>query len=360
MSTTTVLDTAVPTLTALLHEPGVRVVVLDMSKDPNAKVTLMLLAERDHPPARRWALRPSRGAHDSGGDQRSLGRVVKIPTTDVAEVVVATETGRLAALSLHLPDALRETIPDVLGMADADGRAALIVSALPGTPMATLYHRWRHTARQAVVTADFDAASDWLARFQAATAGRAISLGVGEETIDRLVARFPDEPNLAPALEILAAADARLSQVTVARTAVHGDFWCGNLLVDRGRVTGVVDWEAASMAGMPTRDLARFALSYSLYLDRHTRAGRPVAGHAGLRALGWGEGIRYALTTDGWFASLVRGFVQSGLTRIGAPAALWMDVLHAGLAEVAVSADHEAFATHHLDLLASLPAHLLG
>lgn len=356
MSTTTVLDTAVPTLSALLRERGVRVVVLDMSKDPNAKVTLMLLAERA--PDRPWARAFRRASMDVDalGDVPALGRVVKVPTTDIAEVVVATEAGRLTALGQRLPETLRSTIPDVLGMADADGRAALIVSALPGTPMATLYHRWRHTARRPVVTADFAAASTWLARFQAATAGRPIALGVGEETMERLSARFSGEPGLGRALETLAADDARLSQVTVARTAVHGDFWCGNLLIEGSRITGVVDWEAASMAGLPTRDLARFALSYSLYLDRHTRSGHAVTGHAGLRAEGWGAGIRYALTAGGWYPSLVRSFVQSGLTRIGAPASLWLDVLHAGLAEVAVSADHADFAAHHLNLLASLPA----
>ena len=35
----------------------------------------------------------------------------------------------------------------------------------------------------------------------------------------------------------------------------HGDLWTGNLLVDRGRLTGFVDWDAAHPAGVAGSDL---------------------------------------------------------------------------------------------------------
>jgi hypothetical protein len=35
----------------------------------------------------------------------------------------------------------------------------------------------------------------------------------------------------------------------------HGDLWAGNLLVARGRLAGLVDWDAAHPAGMPGADL---------------------------------------------------------------------------------------------------------
>jgi phosphotransferase family enzyme len=37
----------------------------------------------------------------------------------------------------------------------------------------------------------------------------------------------------------------------------HGDLWAGNLLVDRGRLTGMVDWDAAHSCGAPGADLAQ-------------------------------------------------------------------------------------------------------
>ena len=37
----------------------------------------------------------------------------------------------------------------------------------------------------------------------------------------------------------------------------HGDLWAGNLLVDRGRLTGIVDWDAAHSSGVPGADLVQ-------------------------------------------------------------------------------------------------------
>lgn len=39
--------------------------------------------------------------------------------------------------------------------------------------------------------------------------------------------------------------------------ARHGDLWAGNLLVERGRLTGVVDWDAWHPAGIPGGDLVQ-------------------------------------------------------------------------------------------------------
>ena len=37
----------------------------------------------------------------------------------------------------------------------------------------------------------------------------------------------------------------------------HGDLWAGNLLVERGRLTGLVDWDAAQPGGVPGADLVQ-------------------------------------------------------------------------------------------------------
>ena len=138
----------------------------------------------------------------------------------------------------------------------------------------------------------------------------------------QITARWPDDPRTPDLAGRLGPLAARLSSAGTKRTVVHGDFWAGNLLISHGTVTGVVDWAAAELSGEPLRDVVRFALSYSLYLDRHTRPGRPVPGHPGLRADGWGAGIRYALSGQGWYGQLVRGFVESALVRLGGPAGL--------------------------------------
>jgi hypothetical protein len=106
--------------------------------------------------------------------------------------------------------------------------------------------------------------------------------------------------------------------------------------------------------GEPVRDLARFALMYALYLDRRTRAGRRVAGHAELRSGTWGAGVDYALDGSGWFPDLFSRFLSEGLTRLGASPASWRDAALAGIAEVAAFTDHDEFARRHLELFRRL------
>lgn len=45
------------------------------------------------------------------------------------------------------------------------------------------------------------------------------------------------------------------AQVNARRRIVHGDFWPGNVLWSRSRLSGVIDWELPSL-GEPTRDVA--------------------------------------------------------------------------------------------------------
>ncbi len=99
--------------------------------------------------------------------------------------------------------------------------------------------------------------------------------------------------------------------------------------------------------------MARFALSYCLYLDRHTRPGHRVAGHPGLRRSGFGSGVRYGLLGTAWLPVLVRRFLADGLGDLGLPRGLWYDVALAGLGEIAAGANDEDFGADHLSLLAS-------
>lgn len=312
--------------------PGTRLVVVAPSKDDNAKVTLLVLPPGAAGPA----------------------FAVKLPTTERAAAVVEREGRFLVDLRRMRLRELERTLPRFVAVVDAGERIGLVATAMPGTPMSTGYHAWRHTARRTRVQVDFRLAADWLARFQAATAGPRCPVGWLAELRPRLAERFAGAPELPAVLDGLAGPAARLRSASTPRTVVHGDFWCGNLLVSAGAVSGVVDWEAGRHGDEPLRDLARFALAYALYLDRHSRPGARVAGHRGLRATGWGAGIRYAVTGAGWFPELFRDFLRAGLERLGAPAELWPEVALAGIAEVAAGADHAGFAGQHFQLLTAL------
>lgn len=307
-------------------------VLLAASKDPNAKMTVLLLP----PGARRPTL------------------AVKVATTEAAERVVDDEARVLAAVHRSAPHDVRATIPRAIGLVEANGRRALVMTAVVGTPMTTTYHHWGHTRRPGPVAVDFAAAGGWLARLQHATAGPRTPLEMDDGVRTLLMTRFASEPYFEELDERLAAIHDSLHEARTPRTTVHGDFWHGNVLVVGEQVTGVVDWEGGALEGEPVRDVVRFALAYACYLDRHTRPGRPVHGHPGLRAGVWGAGLVYAIDGDGWFPTLFRNFLARHLERLGAPRELWRDAALAGLADIAARADEPQFALRHLELLRHL------
>jgi hypothetical protein len=326
------VDSGPGLLSGVLALPGMRAVVLGASRDPNAKLTILLI-----PP---------------GSTRPAL--VAKVPLTEGAAACVERERRILLKMHELVPYPILATLPRFVDMLEFESRPALVVSAVPGTPMTTLYHAWRHTAQPSRVAADFAAVESWLTEFQAVTAGPPEPLDMDGGTTDALHARFPDDPCLEHVLTALAEVHSRLGQSRGPRTAVQGDLWCGNLLVAGGQVSGVVDWEASNCAGEPLRDLVHFPLSYALYLDRHTRGRREVRGHRGLRAGTWGAGIEYAINRQGWFPELFQTFIRTGLQRLGADPDRWQDAALAGIARIAAMADHGDFARHHLHLLGRL------
>jgi aminoglycoside phosphotransferase (APT) family kinase protein len=307
---------------------GLQSVVVGLSRDPNAKVTILLVS-------------PATG--------RPMF-AVKVPTTDRAAAAVETEMRVLAEVRELASEAVCETLPRVAGVVDFDGRPAAVATIVPGTPMTISYMRRRHTARRAPVEEDLTALGAWLTAFQSTTAGAPGAVDMDGGVALRLRERFAGDADLDDDLGRLAVLHDRLGCETVPRTAVHGDLWFGNVLLRDGRVSGVVDWEAGAASGEPVRDLVRFALMYALYLDRRTPAGRGVPGHAGLRAGPWGAALEFALDGAGWFPDLFRGFLREGLARLGATPERWRDAALAGVAEVAALTDDPPFARHHLEL----------
>ena len=117
----------------LLSEPDSRIALLAVSKDENAKVTLMVF----------------------GGGSDGPDLAVKMPTTDAAGRVIEREARILVDLRrLRLP-IFDRTVPRFVQTVEQRGRLASVVTALPGVPMSTRYHDWHHTARESLVRRDF-------------------------------------------------------------------------------------------------------------------------------------------------------------------------------------------------------------
>ena len=309
---------------------GLRVLVIGASKDPNAKVTVLLVSPKT-------------------GDAEA---VVKAPTTDVAAAAVEKERRVLLELErLDIGDA-GTPIPRVIDTVDFEGRPALVTSAVGGAPMSTSYLAWLHTARRARVEADFAAVDEWLSQFQRRTTAAAPAPGA--DVAARLVGRFGSEPDLDDIAGEVAGAENRLGRDAVSAAGVHGDLWLGNVLATDARVTGVVDWEAGSAAGDPRLDVVRFANMYALYLDHAKVVGGRVLGHRGLRAGRFGAGLEFALDGNGWFPELYREFIARGIERLGGSRRSWRDAALLGIAEVAASTDDSGFARRHLELFRRL------
>jgi Phosphotransferase enzyme family len=319
-------------LSALLDWPGMETVLLAVSKDPNAKRTLLLIPRSSHLPT----------------------LAIKVPATRAAAASIAAEQCVLSDLHVRLHGPLLASIPRLEDLRELRGRKLLVTTAMAGSPMTTRYHAWRHLASPAAVRADLLEVESWLGRFQRATAGPRAPVDMDGGSTEILRQRFADDARRDEVLARLSDVHARLATTSTPRTCVHGDFWFGNILFTGDQISGVIDWEAGSASGEPLRDLVRFALTYALYLDRHSRAGHRVAGHRGLWAGEWGAGIVWAVDGEGWFPDLVRDFVRAGMARLGANPRYWREAMLAGLADVAASADHLDFGRCHWQLFASL------
>ncbi len=312
----------------LVRASRLRSVAVGVSKDPNAKIMILLV--------------------DPATEEAVLA--VKAPTTDAAEAAVDAERAILDELAAAAPPALARTIPRVVGTVDHGGRRALVTTALAGRSMATCYAQARHTRSEARVGRDFAAVERWLELLQGARVSGASP--VARDTAERLRRRFDDVPE--STLERAAELDDLLGAAVDTTAVVHGDFWFGNVLLVDGAVSGIVDWEAGAAAGDSTRDAARFAHIYALYLDRQARPGRPVPGHRGLHADGFGAAVAFALDGSGWFPDLFRRFLGRALVRAGGSWALWRSLALSGIAEMAACTDHDEFARLHLELFTRL------
>lgn len=316
----------IPPLLALLQarwealRPGrpapLRAIVAGVDRSPAAKVTLVVFDETG-----------------------ALTAIVKVARSAASEPGLVQEHQALRHLwSLgEAAASVRRYTPEPLLLERVAGRLALVVSPLAGRPMTAAYYTPGHVTDPATVAADFALAATWLRAFQRDTATGPQPFD--RERLDRWVGQVirdyraevgwsATEEKLFT--EVLTRAETLLG-LPLPTAAVHGDYWMGNLLIDRaGELRGVIDWERGRRDGPCLLDLYKFPTSYGLYLDRSYPGGE-VPGHPDRRRwqtrwahLGdWPHlaGFGYAYYGDGWFPEQVRGFISGHLDALGVPAA---------------------------------------
>lgn len=97
-------------------------------------------------------------------------------------------------------------------------------------------------------------------------------------------------------------------------TLIHGDFWFGNTLWERGRVTGIVDWDGARIAdpahdvAIARNDLALLAgaRGAQVFLDEYERTRGP------LRDIAFWD-LLSSLPPIRWLPHWVEGYTELGL-----------------------------------------------
>jgi aminoglycoside phosphotransferase (APT) family kinase protein len=235
----------------------------------------------------------------------------------------------------------------------------------------TDYYAPGHVGDPARVAHDFDTAGAWLAALQRGTSRGRVTFD--DELFDRWVGATFDRYRRAVGwndaeeriFELVRERARALYGTSLPVTAVHGDFWMGNILVADGAVSGVVDWERADLAAAPFGDIYKFPTSYGFYLDRgYPGLDGRVPGHperdviaARWQTFGtWPNlaGFAYTYFGAGWFPSLVRRFIDRSLDRLKVPQDVNGVFFPAFLAHEATTVRDEAFRNGYRSLLAAL------
>jgi hypothetical protein len=222
------------------------------------------------------------GVRGAAGSAVRGGLLVEIASAGrgerVIDAVAAAAGARLVAMPIHGGAGgavlVRARLPDgraaILRVARAGSRgdplalaATLDRLAAAGVPLAprplargvTAGAAW--TAEEALAGRRPGTATPRLVA-QVADACRRFPRGEGPPTapVEDLLAAAALLPERARGLRRLAA-DVEAAVSSLPAVYRHGDLWTGNLLVDRGRLAGLVDWDAAHPAGVPGADLVQ-------------------------------------------------------------------------------------------------------
>lgn len=209
--------------------------------------------------------------------------VGKLPRLAADGDGLAAEAANLKAIGRVLAASDAGTVPTVVAFDDRNGHALLLETAVVGSPLGP---RAIRRGRDAIV----EKVAGWLERVAVATAREAPDSGWYERLVATPVRGLADDPTALA--DVRALAERTLDLGDALRDAnlplvfVHGDFRHPNLLCQADGRLGVLDWERADPAGLPTHDLF-FFLAYAAGPGNQTA-------FFGRRPWAWQTAERYA------------------------------------------------------------------
>jgi aminoglycoside phosphotransferase (APT) family kinase protein len=302
---------------------------------------------------------------------RELAAVAKVGRDPAYDGRLGSEYATLRELRGSGDAAFAASVPEALALTRIGGRTVLLLSAMDGRPLMTDYYAPGHVGDPARVGHDFSIAGAWLASLHVGSSRGRITFG--QELFDRWIGATFDRYRTVVGwndaeeriYELVRERARALYGTHLPVTALHGDFWMGNILVKDGTISGVVDWERANLAAPPFTDIYKFPTSYGFYMDRgYPELDGRVPGHPerDVIASEWTEfgswpnliGFAYTYFGAGWFPSLVRRFVAGSLDRLHVPDDVNGVFFPAFLAQEATTVRDEAFRHGYRSLLAAL------
>jgi hypothetical protein len=269
-----------------------------------------------------------------GGD---VPLVAKLPRYGRENAALHREAATLERVRGALRGPVLDTVPRSFGVHRIDGTEVLLQTVVPGR------HLVAETASRplsaGLLASQLELMFSWSRRLQdGSERWTVVDDALIDETLVPLAEAAVDATADAHVESLLSRAlDAAraLRGTAIRRCVVHGDFWAGNVLVERDEVTGVVDWERAEIDGLPIWDPVKCVLDAAYHLDRYRRV--PRRGRAALPRWGdlgpWegiadprcGVGFRAATVDPSWLSELARRSLIEAFLAAGIPLG-WLPV----------------------------------
>jgi Phosphotransferase enzyme family len=263
--------------------------------------------------------------------------VAKLPRYGRSSAAIRRESSNLDAVAGSTLGPIRETVPRPLGLHEIGGVEVHLQTGVTGRLLAAESAR---RLRPAALRRQLQLMFTWAARLQRASGRWAVVDGelIDERLVplaEAAIRALDDDRRVRTLLERAIEHARALSRTPIRLGVAHGDLWAGNVLVEDGWISGIVDWERAALDELPIWDPVKAVLDTAYHLDRY----RSIPRRGRARLPRWGDlgpwegiadrrraiGFRAAVADPSWLSELARDALISAFVDADIPVG-WLPV----------------------------------